>query len=215
MAERRPPFSSLNSCSLQVARFLLYDHISAGTILMKQGDKGDHMFIILSGQANVHIANSTSFKNVVHAIQHTRMLAKMASSSRARVEEADAVQPQASASAPSQTPSTAEPAVDAAPVKADVTRAGPAKRMSRFGQDLHAAAVSVNADVQTTPEQHSSDMPRDSSVTASAVSSQAALPTSLRLFKAKQGLGRWIMQPLTDATCKCVEAALSEPSFTC
>lgn len=153
------------------------------------------MFIILSGQANVHIANSTSFKNVVHAIQHTRMLAKMASSSRARV-EADAVQPQATAPAPSQTPSTAEPAGDAAPVKADVTRAGPAKRMSRFGQDLHAAAVSVNADVKTTPEQHSSDMPRDSSVTVPAVSSQAALPTSLRLFKAKQGLGRWVMQPL-------------------
>ena len=62
---------------------------------MKQGDKGDHMYIILSGQANVHIANNISFKNVVHAIQHTRMLAKMASSSRARV-EADAIQSQPS-----------------------------------------------------------------------------------------------------------------------
>lgn len=80
-------------CCLQVARFLLYDHIKAGTILMKQGDKGDHMYIILSGQANVHIANNTSFKNVVHAIQQTRMLAKLASGSRARV-EADAAQNQ-------------------------------------------------------------------------------------------------------------------------
>lgn len=68
---------------LQVARFLLYDHIKAGTILMKQGDKGDHMYIILSGQANIHIANTTSFKNVVHAIQHTRMLAKLVSSNAA------------------------------------------------------------------------------------------------------------------------------------
>ena len=82
---------------LQVARFLLYDHIKAGTILMKQGDKGDHMYIILSGQANVHIANNTSFKNVVHAIQHTRMLAKLASGSRARM-EADVVQSQPSLS---------------------------------------------------------------------------------------------------------------------
>lgn len=68
---------------LQVARFLLYDHIKAGTILMKQGEKGDHMYIILSGQANIHIANTTSFKNVVHAIQHTRMLAKLVSGSAA------------------------------------------------------------------------------------------------------------------------------------
>ncbi len=68
---------------LQVARFLLYDHIKAGTILMKQGDKGDHMYIILSGQANIHIANTTSFKNVVHAIQHTRLLAKLVSGNAA------------------------------------------------------------------------------------------------------------------------------------
>ena len=163
---------------------------------MKQGDKGDHMYIILSGQANVHIANNTSFKNVVHAIQHTRMLAKMASSSKARVEEADAVQPQAVAFTSSQTPSTAEPARDAAPVKADVTRAGAAKKMSRFGQDSHAAAVPVNADLTTTAEQQSSDIQQDSSVATAAVSSQAALPTALRLFKAKQGLGRWIVQPL-------------------
>lgn len=106
------------------------------------------------------------------------------------MEEADAVQPEATASAPSQTPSTAEPAPDTALVKADVTHAGPAKRMSRFGQDLHAAAVPVHADMQTTPEQLSSDVPRDSSLTTPAVNSQAALPTSLRLFKAKQGLGR-------------------------
>ena len=64
---------------------------------MKQGDKGDHMYIILSGQANVHIANNTSFKNVVHAIQQTRMLAKLASSSRAAA-QSEAEQSQASLS---------------------------------------------------------------------------------------------------------------------
>ena len=181
---------------LQVARFLLYDQISAGTILMKQGDKGDHMFIILSGQANVHIANSTSFKNVVHAIQHTRMLAKMASTSRTQV-QADAAQPHPIVSAPSLTSSIAEPAGDAAPVKADVTRTGPVKRLSRFGQDSHAASVTVSADVKTNAEQQRSDAQQNSSVSAPAVSSQAALPTSLRLFKAKQGLGRWVMQSLT------------------
>ena len=151
------------------------------------------MFIILSGQANVHIANSTSFKNVVHAIQHTRMLAKMASTSRACV-EADAAQPGPIVSAPSLTPITAEPAGNAAPVKADVARTGPAKRMSRFGQDSHAAAVT---DVKVNAEQAISNAQQDSSNSAPAVSSQAALPTSLRLFKAKQGLGRWVMQPLT------------------
>ena len=159
---------------------------------MKQGDKGDHMFILLSGQANVHIANNTSFKNVVHAIQHTRMLAKMASSSRARV-EADAAQPHPIVSTPSLTPSIAEPAGDSAPVKADVTRTGPAKRMSRFGQDSHAAAVTVSADVKTSAEPQSGDVQPDSSDSAPAVSSQAALPVGLRLFKAKQGLGRWVM----------------------
>lgn len=179
-----------------MARFLLYDQISAGTVLMKQGDKGDHMFIILSGQANVHIANSTSFKNVVHAIQHTRMLAKMASTSRALV-EADAAQPGPIVSAPSLTPTTAEPAGNAAPVKADVTGTGPAKRMSRFGQDSHAAAVAVSADVKVDAEQAISSAQRDSSNSAPAVSSQAALPTSLRLFKAKPGLGRWVTRPLT------------------
>jgi len=82
-----PSWAVIEMCKthvmLQVARFLLYDHIKAGTILMKQGDKGDHMYIILSGQANIHIANTTSFKNVVHAIQHTRMLAKLVSGNAA------------------------------------------------------------------------------------------------------------------------------------
>jgi len=61
---------------LQVARFLLYDHIKAGTILMKQGDKGDHMYIILSGQANIHIANSTleCWQSLCQAMQHREPL---------------------------------------------------------------------------------------------------------------------------------------------
>ena len=89
---------------------MLYDQIKAGTILMKQGDKGDHMYIILSGQANIHIANTTSFKTVVHTIQHTRLLAKLASdsaASRALAEtaSADGLQPQGSLAKQSSTAS--------------------------------------------------------------------------------------------------------------
>lgn len=184
------------------------------------------MFIILSGQANVHIANNTSFKNVVHAIQHTRMLAKMASNSRARM-ETDAAQPHHIPSAPSLSAGIAEPAGDAAPVRADVTRTGPAKRMSRFGQDSHAPGVAVSADVKSDAEQQTSDRQRDSSDSAPTVSSQAALPASLRLFKAKQGLGRWVKQSLTcqeqaDVTlkghkgcCELVIASHVKQSFGC
>ena len=77
---------------MQVARFLLYDQIKAGTILMKQGAKGDHMYIILSGQANIHIANTTSFKTVVHTIQHTRLLARLAAGTAASKALAEAGQ---------------------------------------------------------------------------------------------------------------------------
>ncbi|DBB16255.1 TPA: hypothetical protein ACH3X3_014574 [Trebouxia sp. C0006] len=84
LQQKQPFFQQLQPEVVRdVARFLLYDHIKAGTILMKQGDKGDHMYIILSGQANIHIANTTSFKNVVHAIQHTRLLAKLVSGNAA------------------------------------------------------------------------------------------------------------------------------------
>ncbi|DBA81720.1 TPA: calmodulin-like 3 [Trebouxia sp. C0004] len=91
LQQKQPFFQQLQPEVVHdVARFLLYDHIKAGTILMKQGDKGDHMYIILSGQANIHIANTTSFKNVVHAIQHTRMLAKLVSGNAASRAHAEA-----------------------------------------------------------------------------------------------------------------------------
>ena len=65
---------------MQVARFLLYERIPAGSILTKQGEKGDHMYIILSGVANVHIRNTTTFKNLVQQVSHSRGLAQRVTS---------------------------------------------------------------------------------------------------------------------------------------
>lgn len=156
---------------------------------MKQGDKGDHMFIILSGQANVHIANNKSFKNVVHAIQHMQFLTKLVSSSKDQA-KADAAQSQPIVPTPSLGASTAGQAGDADPVKADATHAGQPKRLSRFGQDTHAAALAVSTHVTATPEQDGDDKLHDTAASTPAIASQPALPTSLRLSKAKQGLGR-------------------------
>lgn len=205
---------SQRSWLLQVARFLLYDHISAGTILMKQGDKGDHMYIILSGQANVHIANNKSFKNVVHAIQHTQFLSKLVTSSKARV-QAGAAQSQTRpmAATPSLTASAAEPAGDADTVKANVTPAGPPKRLSRFGQDTHAAAAATSVHVTGNPQQRGNGEQHDSSVSIPASTSQPALPTSHRVVKPKQGLGRSVKTAvgfIKKATCIMAEAAVSE-----
>ena len=179
-----------SSWLLQVARFLLYDHISAGTILMRQGDKGDHMYIILSGQANVHIANNKSFKNVVHAIQHTRFLAKLASSSKVQV-DTDAKPPPVVAT-PSLSASAAKQAGNADPVREDATHAELPKRLSRFGQDTHAAAVAASAHVEADSEQHGDDKQHDSSVSTPAMTSQPTQPTNHKLVKAKQGLGRLV-----------------------
>ena len=146
------------------------------------------MYIILSGQANVHIANNKSFKNVVHAIQHTHFLAKLASGSKVQVDPA--AKPAPVVATPSLSASGAEQAGDADPVKADATHAGPPKRLSRFGQDTHAAAVAASAHVEADPEQHGDDKQGDSSVSTPAITSQPTQPT--KLVKAKQGLGRLV-----------------------
>lgn len=65
---------------MQVARFLLYERIPVGGILTKQGEKGDHMYIILSGVANVHIRNTTTFKHLVQQVSHSRSLAQRVTS---------------------------------------------------------------------------------------------------------------------------------------
>lgn len=191
-----------------MARFLLYDHISAGTILMKQGDKGDHMYIILSGQANVHIANNKSFKNVVHAIQHTQFLTKLVTSSKARV-QADAGQSQTQpvAATPSLSATAAEPAGDADPVKANITHAGPPTRLSRFGQDTQAAAIAASVHVKADSQQRD-DAEHGSSVSTPASTSQPTLPASHTVIKAKQGLGRWVNITVDSVTCTRAEAAV-------
>lgn len=99
---------------------------------MKQGDKGDHMYIILSGQANIHIANTTSFKSVVHAIQHTRMWAKMASSNAESktITQADGLQPQSSLS-------KATSLVELAGSPSLQALAGECKALFRYAQTWH------------------------------------------------------------------------------
>ena len=74
---------------LQVARFLLYERIPVGGILTKQGEKGDHMYIILSFVANVHIRNTTTFKNLVQQVSHSRSLAQRVTSAFAKSKPSD------------------------------------------------------------------------------------------------------------------------------
>lgn len=107
-------------------------------------------------------------------------------------------------SATSPSPNAAEQTGEAGPVKADVLGAGAAKRLSRFGQDMYSAAVAVSPDVKASVEQHSSDRQHASSTSKPATTPQPALPTALRLSKAKQGLGRSVTHPLI---CQAKEAA--------
>lgn len=93
---------------LQVARFLVYERIPVGGILTKQGEKGDHMYIILSGVANVHIRNTTTFKHLVQQVSHSRSLAQRVTSAFAK-------------STPSDVRSETPPSISAAELAADNT----------------------------------------------------------------------------------------------
>ena len=87
--------------------------------------------------------------------------------------------------------SMAEQSVDVPPLKSDVSRTGTAKRLSRFGQDSHAAAVAANAD--PTPEQHHADEQRNSSAAVAATAPQPAFRSGLKLLKGgNKVLGRCV-----------------------
>ncbi|KAL0051636.1 hypothetical protein WJX82_011024 [Trebouxia sp. C0006] len=126
LQQKQPFFQQLQPEVVRdVARFLLYDHIKAGTILMKQGDKGDHMYIILSEEVQVPVKEDTP-------------VTQPAANASANVMVPDP-----------QTTSISAQAGDAVLAKADAGRKTAPSRLSRFGQDSLAASPSTAPEVKT------------------------------------------------------------------